>query len=93
MSNTPYDYSTRLNVLPISWEDVQALPVARGGYYSDALLAHILAAESYLIHLTRRADDRRLRESLVWLQEPPAAAGPRCELSDSCRFAYGRKGI
>jgi hypoxanthine phosphoribosyltransferase len=53
------------------------LPVARGGYYAGALLAHILCAEVYAIRLTRRVNDIVTRVEPLWLQEPPAAVAGR----------------
>lgn len=100
MSHTPYDYSTRKSILPISWEDMHGLckalavavepyapeiilPLARGGTYPGALLAHLLRAEVYAIRLTRRVDDAVTRDAPVWLQEPPALiAGRRALIVD-----------
>jgi hypothetical protein len=47
------------------------LPVGRGGYCPGALLSHLLQAEVYPIRLSRRLNDRVVRESPLWLQEPP----------------------
>jgi hypoxanthine phosphoribosyltransferase len=94
MANSPYDYSTRLGLRPISWDDFHGLvkalaaavaswrpeivlPVLRGGAYPGALLAHILQVEVYPVRLTRRVDDVVVRESPVWLVEPPAAVAGR----------------
>jgi len=92
--NTPYDYSTRAGIHPISWDDFHGLvkalavavapwrpeiilPVGRGGYYPGTLLAHILQVEVYPVRLTRRVEDVVVRESPVWLMEPPAAVAGR----------------
>lgn len=48
------------------------LPVGRGGYYAGTLLAHMLRVEVYPVRLTRRVDDEVVRESPLWLVEPPS---------------------
>jgi uncharacterized protein len=97
MTRTPYDYSTRKNVLPISWEDFHGLcralalavapyapeiilPLARGGTYPGAPLAHIMRVEVYSIRLSRRVNDEVVRAAPLWLQEPPAAVAGRLVL-------------
>ncbi len=59
------------------WRAQIILPVARGGLYPGALLAHILQVEVYPVRLTRRVDDVVTRESPEWLMEPPAAVAGR----------------
>lgn len=60
-----------------AWQPEIVLPVLRGGAYPGALLAHILQVEVLPVRLTRRVDDIVVRESPVWLVEPPAAVAGR----------------
>lgn len=53
------------------------LPVGRGGYYPGTQLAHILRVEVYPVRLTRRVADEVVRETPLWLLEPPAAVAGR----------------
>jgi len=66
-----------LAVAVASWRPEVVLPVLRGGAYPGALLAHILQVEVYPVRLTRRQDDVVVRESPLWLVEPPAAVAGR----------------
>jgi hypoxanthine phosphoribosyltransferase len=59
------------------WRPEIVLPVLRGGAYPGALLAHILQIEVYPVRLTRRVDDVVVRDSPVWLVEPPAVVAGR----------------
>jgi hypoxanthine phosphoribosyltransferase len=59
------------------WRPEIVLPVLRGGAYPGALLAHILQVEVYPVRLTRREADVVVRQSPVWLAEPPAAVAGR----------------
>lgn len=59
------------------WRPEMVLPVGRGGYYPGALLAHMLQLEVYPVRLSRRVDDVVVRESPLWLVEPPAAVAGR----------------
>jgi hypoxanthine phosphoribosyltransferase len=94
MTTSPYYYSTRNGIRPVSWDDFHGLvkalaaavapwrpeivlPVLRGGAYPGALLAHILQAEVYPVRLTRRVDDVVVRDSPIWLVEPPPAVAGR----------------
>jgi hypoxanthine phosphoribosyltransferase len=59
------------------------LPVLRGGAYPGTLLAHMLQLEVYPVRLSRRQDDVVVRETPLWLIEPPAAVrGQRVLLVD-----------
>ncbi len=66
-----------LAVAVASWRPEVVLPVLRGGAYPGGLLAHILQVEVYPVRLTRRQDDVVVRESPLWLVEPPAAVAGR----------------
>ena len=66
-----------LAVAVAPWRPEVVLPVLRGGAYPGALLAHILQVEVYPVRLTRRQDDVVVRESPLWLVEPPAAVAGR----------------
>lgn len=66
-----------LAVAVAPWRPEIILPVGRGGYYPGTLLAHILQVEVYPVRLTRRVDDVVVRESPLWLVEPPAAVAGR----------------
>jgi len=66
-----------LAVAVASWRPEVVLPVLRGGAYPGALLAHILQVEVYPVRLTRRQDDVVVRESPLWLVEPPVAVAGR----------------
>jgi hypoxanthine phosphoribosyltransferase len=66
-----------LAVAVAPWRPEVILPVGRGGYYPGALLAHVLQVEVYPVRLTRRVEDVVVRESPVWLVEPPAAVAER----------------
>jgi hypoxanthine phosphoribosyltransferase len=66
-----------LAVAVAPWRPEVVLPVLRGGAYPGALLAHILQVEVYPVRLTRRVDDVVVRESPLWLVEPPAAVAGR----------------
>ena len=65
------------------WQPEIILPVLRGGVYPGALLSHMLRVELYPVRLTRRKDDVVVRESPVWLIEPPPeVAGRRVLIVD-----------
>jgi len=66
-----------LAVAVAPWRPEVVLPVLRGGAYPGVLLAHILQAEVYPVRLTRRQDDVVVRETPLWLVEPPAAVAGR----------------
>lgn len=66
-----------LAVAVASWRPEIILPVLRGGAYAGGLLAHILQIEVYPVRLTRRQDDVVVRETPLWLVEPPAAVAGR----------------
>ncbi len=66
-----------LAVAVAPWRPEGVLPVLRGGAYPGALLAHILQVEVYPVRLTRRQDDVVVRETPLWLVEPPAAVAGR----------------
>lgn len=66
-----------LAVAVAPWRPEVVLPVLRGGAYPGALLAHILQVEVYPVRLTRRQDDVVVRETPLWLVEPPAAVAGR----------------
>lgn len=66
-----------LAVVVAPWQPEIVLPVGRGGYYPGALLAHILQVEVYTVRLSRRQNDVVVRESPLWLVEPPAAVAGR----------------
>ena len=66
-----------LAVAVAPWRPEIVLPVGRGGYSPGALLAHILQVEVYPVRLSRRQDDVVVRESPLWLVEPPAAVAGR----------------
>ena len=59
------------------WRPEMVLPVLRGGAYPGALLAHILQIEVYPVRLSRRQDDVVVRQTPLWLVEPPAAVRGR----------------
>lgn len=66
-----------LAVAVAPWRPEVVLPVLRGGAYPGALLAHILQVEVYPVRLTRRQDDVVVRETPLWLLEPPAVVAGR----------------
>ncbi|MBX7253362.1 MAG: hypothetical protein K1X50_15390 [Candidatus Promineofilum sp.] len=66
-----------LAVAVAPWRPEVVLPVLRGGAYPGALLAHILQVEVYPVRLTRRHDDVVVRDTPLWLMEPPAAVAGR----------------
>jgi hypoxanthine phosphoribosyltransferase len=66
-----------LAVAVAPWRPEIVLPVLRGGAYPGALLAHILQIEVYPVRLSRRVDDVVVRDSPVWLVEPPAIVAGR----------------
>ncbi len=66
-----------LAVAVAPWRPEIILPVLRGGAYPGALLAHILQVEVYPVRLSRRVDDVVVRDTPVWLVEPPAAVAGR----------------
>lgn len=59
------------------WRPEVVLPVLRGGAYAGALLAHMLQIEVYPVRLSRRQDDVVVRDTPLWLVEPPAAVRGR----------------
>ncbi len=66
-----------LAVAVAPWRPEVVLPVLRGGAYAGTLLAHILQVEVYPVRLSRRQDDVVVRETPLWLVEPPAAVRGR----------------
>ena len=66
-----------LAVAVAPWRPEVVLPVLRGGAYAGTLLAHILQVEVYPVRLSRRPDDVVVRETPLWLVEPPAAVRGR----------------
>ncbi len=66
-----------LAVAVAPWRPEMVLPVLRGGAYPGALLAHILQVEVYPVRLSRRQDDVVVRQTPLWLVEPPAAVRGR----------------
>ena len=66
-----------LAVAVAPWRPEVVLPVLRGGAYAGMLLAHILQVEVYPVRLSRRQDDVVVRETPLWLVEPPAAVRGR----------------
>lgn len=66
-----------LAVAVAPWRPEVVLPVGRGGYYPGALLAQILQVEVYPVRLTRRQDDVVVRDTPLWLVEPPASVAGR----------------
>jgi len=66
-----------LAVAVAPWRPELVLPVGRGGYYAGALLAHVLQVDVYPVRLSRRQNDVVVRESPLWLVEPPAAVAGR----------------
>lgn len=87
-----------LAVAVAPWRPEMILPVGRGGYYPGALLAHILQVEVYPVRLSRRQDDVVVRESPLWLVEPPAAVAGRrvlvvdemCSSGETLRLVVAR---
>ena len=59
------------------WRPEVVLPVLRGGAYAGTLLAHMLQIEVYPVRLSRRQDDVVVRQTPLWLVEPPAAVRGR----------------
>jgi hypoxanthine phosphoribosyltransferase len=66
-----------LAVAVAPWRPEVVLPVLRGGAYAGALLAHMLQIEVYPVRLSRRQDDVVVRDTPLWLVEPPAAVRGR----------------
>ena len=66
-----------LAVAVAPWGPEVVLPVLRGGAYAGALLAHMLQIEVYPVRLSRRRDDVVVRQTPLWLVEPPAAVAGR----------------
>lgn len=66
-----------LAVAVAPWWPEGVLPVLRGGAYPGALLAHLLQIEVYPVRLSRRQDDVVVRQTPLWLMEPPAAVRGR----------------
>lgn len=66
-----------LAVAVAPWRPEVVLPVLRGGAYAGTLLAHLLQVEVYPVRLTRRQDDVVVRETPLWLVEPPPAVAGR----------------
>ena len=87
------DFHGLVKVLAVAvapWPPEIVLPVGRGGYYPGALLAHILQVEVYPVRLSRRQDDVVVRESPLWLVEPPAAVAGRRVLATARSSAMRR---
>ena len=66
-----------LAVAVAPWRPEVVLPVLRGGAYAGTLLAHMLQVEVYPVRLSRRQDDVVVRQTPLWLVEPPAAVAGR----------------
>jgi uncharacterized protein len=59
------------------------VPVGRGGYYPGTLIAHLLRAEVFPVHLSRREDDRVVHRTPRWLAAPSdAVSGKRVLIVD-----------
>lgn len=82
-----------LAVAVAPWRPEGVLPVLRGGAYPGALLAHLLQIEVYPVRLSRRQDDVVVRQTPMWLMEPPAAVrGRACSSWTRCAAAARRCG-
>ena len=66
-----------LAVAVAPWRPEVVLPVLRGGAYAGTLLAHMLQIDVYPVRLSRRQDDVVVRQTPLWLVEPPAAVRGR----------------